>query len=144
MTLSAYAANSSSGTPLAGVEYRPGVCNIGPAEIARRRRAGHVGLLITIAAFAALIAVDAPPLVRLVLALPAAAAASGYLQAWLKFCAGFGSRGIFNFGPVGDTQQVVDEDARARDRARANRIGLASLAVGVVVGIVAAVIPFGA
>ena len=144
MTLSTYAASGSAGTPLAGVEYRPGVCNIGPAEIARRRRAGHVGLLITIAAFAALIAVDAPPLARLVLALPAAAAVSGYLQARLKFCAGFGSRGIFNLGPVGDTEQVVDEDARARDRARAKRIGLASLAVGVVVGIVAAVIPFGA
>ena len=28
--------------------YEPGVCNIGPAEIARRRRSGHVGALITI------------------------------------------------------------------------------------------------
>ncbi len=143
MTVSAFTTSSSSGTPLAGVEYRPGVCNIGPAEIARRRRAGHVGLLITIAAFAALVAIDAPPLARLILILPAAAAASGYLQAWLKFCAGFGSRGIFNFGPVGATQQVVDEDNRARDRARANRIGLASLAIGMAVGVVAVVIvPF--
>ena len=143
MTLSLYATNGPSGTPLASVEYQPGVCNIGPAEIARRRRAGHVGLLVTVAAFAALVAIDAPPLARLILVLPAAAAASGYLQAWLKFCAGFGSRGIFNFGPVGDTQQVVDEEARARDRARAKRIGLASLAIGVAVGVVAALIPFG-
>ena len=143
MTLSAHAANSSSRTPLTGVEYRPGVCNIGPAEIARRRRAGHLGLLVTVAAFAALVAIDAPPLARLILVLPAAAAASGYLQAWLKFCAGFGSRGIFNFGPVGDIQQVVDEEARARDRARANRIALASIAIGVAVGFLAAVIPFG-
>jgi hypothetical protein len=143
MTLSSYATSGPSGTPLAGVEYRPGVCNIGPAEIARRRRAGHVGGLITIAALAALVAIDAPPLARLIVVLPAAAAASGYLQAWLKFCAGFGSRGIFNFGAVGGTQQVVDEGARARDRARANRIGLASLAIGVAVGVVAAVFPFG-
>ncbi len=144
MTLASYANRGQSGTPLAGVEYRPGVCNIGPAEIARRRRAGHVGLLVTMAVFAVLVAIDAPPLARLILILPAAAAASGYLQAWLKFCAGFGSRGIFNFGPVGDTQQVVDQDARARDRARANRIGLASLAVGIAVGVVAALLPFGA
>ena len=143
MTLSAYALNSSSGTPLAGIEYRPGVCNIGPAEIARRRRAGHVGLLVTVAVLAALVAIDAPPVARLLLILPAAVAASGYLQARLKFCAGFGSRGIFNFGPVGDTEQVVDEEARARDRARANRIGLASVAIGVVVGVVAVMIPFG-
>jgi hypothetical protein len=144
MTLSASAANNSSGTPLAGVEYRPGVCNIGPAEIARRRRAGHVGLLVTVAVLAALVAIDAPPLARLVLILPAAVAASGYLQAWLKFCAGFGSRGIFNLGPVGDTRQVVDQDARARDRAMANRIGLASFAIGVAVGVVAALAPVGA
>ena len=144
MTLSAHAANGSSWTPLASVEYRPGVCNIGPAEIARRRRAGHVGLLVTVAVLAALVALDAPPVARLLLILPAAVAASGYLQAWLKFCAGFGSRGIFNFGPVGGTEQVVDEEARARDRARANRIALASLAIGVVVGVVAVVIPFGA
>ena len=144
MTLSLYATNGPSGTPLAGVEYRPGVCNIGPAEIARRRRAGHVGLLVTVAACAVLVAIDAPPLARLILILPAATAASGYLQAWLKFCAGFGSRGIFNLGPVGDTQQVVDEEARARDRARAKRIGLASLAIGVAVGVLAAVIPLGA
>ena len=64
MTLSAYAANSSSGTPLSIVDYRPGICNIGPAEIARRRRAGHVGLLVTIVAFAALVVIDAPPLTR--------------------------------------------------------------------------------
>ena len=142
MTLSASAASSSSGTPLTGVEYRTGVCNIGPAEIARRRRAGHVGLLVTVAAFVSLVAIDAPPIARLLLILPAAVAASGYLQAWLKFCAGFGSRGIFNLGPVGDTQQVVGEDDRARDRAMANRIGLASFAIGVAVGVVAAVIPF--
>jgi hypothetical protein len=144
MTVSRYAAGGSAGTPSAGVEYRPGVCNIGPAEIARRRRAGHVGLLVTIVAFAALVAIDAPPLARLILVLPAAAAASGYLQAWLKFCAGFGSRGVFNLGPIGDTQAVVDEDARARDRASAKRIGLASLAIGVAVGVVAAVVPLGA
>ncbi|MDF2734727.1 MAG: hypothetical protein K0S97_1350 [Chloroflexota bacterium] len=142
MTLWSYATDGRSGTPLAGIEYRPGVCNIGPAEIARRRRAGHVGLLLTVAVLAALVAIGAPPLARLVLILPATVAASGYLQAWLKFCAGFGSRGIFNFGPVGDTQPVVDEDARSRDRARANRIGLASLVIGVAAGVLAAVLPF--
>src|SRR5687767_3976917 len=144
MTLASYATRGNPVTPLAGVEYRPGVCNIGPAEIARRRRAGHVGLVVTVAVFAVLVAIEAPPLARLILIVPAAIAASGYLQARLKFCAGFGSRGIFNLGPVGDTQQVVDEDARARDRARANRIGVASLTVGVAVGVVAALLPFGA
>jgi hypothetical protein len=121
--------------------YKPGVCNIGPDEIARRRRAGHIGVLITYVGLAALLVVHAPPMARLLLALPAAAAASGYLQAWLHFCAGFGSRGVFNFGRLGQTSTVADLGARTRDRARAIQIGLASLAIGIAVAVVAVVLP---
>ncbi|HUG47181.1 MAG TPA: hypothetical protein VMP67_02090 [Candidatus Limnocylindria bacterium] len=121
--------------------YRAGVCNIGRDEIARRRRAGHVGLALTLGGCVVLLGIGAPPLSRIVLALPAAVAASGYLQARLKFCAGFGSRGIFNFDTVGQSEQVVDEEARRRDRAKATQIGLASLAIGVAVGVVAVALP---
>lgn len=144
MTRSAFTAAGMPGTSeaqTADTGYRPGICNIGPAEIARRRRAGHVGLLATIVLFAVLVAIEASPPARLSVALPAAAAASGYLQAWLKFCAGFGSSGVFNFGQLGQTEQVSDANARGRDRARANQIGLASLAIGVAVGVVAALLP---
>jgi hypothetical protein len=129
----------SMGTTATG--YQPGRCNIGPAEIARRRRAGHVGLGATVALFAGVAVTGAPPLARISVAVPAALAASGYLQARLRFCAGFGSRGVFNFGPLGQTEQVVDDEARARDRARATQIGVASLAIGVVVGVAAVVLP---
>lgn len=121
--------------------YRPGACNIGPAEIARRRQAGHLGLVATVVPLAVLVAIGAPPAARLIVALPAAAAASGYLQAMLHFCAGFGSRGVFNFGPLGETREVADDDARARDRSRAIQIGLASLAIGVAVGVGAVLLP---
>lgn len=127
--------------PLDVVSYSPGVCNIGPAEIARRRMAGHLGLAVTVVVFAALVVVGAPHWTRLVLALPAGASASGYLQAWFHFCAGFGSRGIYNFGPLGTVQEVADPQARARDRAKSMRIGLGSLAIGVVVAVVAALLP---
>jgi hypothetical protein len=124
-----------------GAGYRPGVCNIGPQEIARRRRAGHVGLLATVTLFAVLAIADAPPILRLLLALPAIVGASGYLQAWFRFCAAFGARGIFNLGPIGPVEPVRDADARARDRIRAWQIGLASLAIGVAVAVVAVVLP---
>ncbi len=124
-----------------GSAYQPGVCNIGPAEIARRRRAGHVGLGATVILGGGLLAVGAPPLARLLVALPAALAASGYLQARLRFCAGFGSAGVFNFGSLGETHQVTDDVARARDRARATQIGLASLASGLLVGALAVLLP---
>ena len=123
-------------------DYEPGVCNIGPAEIRRRRMAGHVGAIATLVVLAVLVVLDAPPVARLILILPAAGAASGYLQAWLKFCAVFGSRGVFNFGSLGDWTKITDDDALARDRRRSREIGLMALAIGVVIGIGAALLPF--
>ncbi len=138
MTHAIFAATHPGPLP---VEYQPGVCNIGPAEIARRRRAGHVGFVATIVLFAVLVAISAPPIARLVLVIPAAVSASGYLQASLKFCAGFGARGIFNFDQVGTTAQVDDAAARALDKAKANRIGLASFAIGILVALIAVALP---
>ncbi|HEX7612852.1 MAG TPA: hypothetical protein VF371_08760 [Candidatus Limnocylindrales bacterium] len=128
------------GTPTQD-DYRAGACNIGPAEISRRRRAGHVGLAATVALLVGLVAIGAPQPVRLLVALPAAGAASGYLQAFLHFCAGFGSRGIYNFGSLGTNQLVTDPAARARDMFMSARIGIGSVAIGAAVGVVAALLP---
>jgi len=140
MTTSTFASGADTSRG-ATDRYRPGVCNIGPAEIARRRMAGHIGLIATLAILAVLVVIDATPVTRLIAILPAAASASGYLQAWLKFCAGFGSRGIFNFGALGEASTVADDDARAMDRRRARQISMWALAIGVVVGIVAVLLP---
>ena len=140
MTISAATA-SPAPQPIDVVDYRPGVCNIGPAEIARRRRAGHVGLIAAVALFAILVAVGAPPIARLLLVIPVAVSASGYLQAYLKFCAGFGSRGIYNFGDVGTTDTVADAAARALDKAKSMRISIASFAIGLGVALIAVLLP---
>jgi hypothetical protein len=94
-----------------------------------------VGLLAVLMAF------EAPHWTRLLIALTAAVSASGYLQAWLHFCAGFGSSGVYNFGPLGTVQQVADAQARSRDRRRSLQIGLASVAIGLAVGVGAALLP---
>lgn len=133
--------NTPSPSPSDFVKYQPGVCNIGPQEIARRRRAGHVGLIVSVALFALLLALAAPHWVRLALVLTVGVSASGYLQAWFHFCAGFGSAGIYNFGPLGTVERVVDPEAHRRDRMRSLQIGLASLAIGLAVGIGAALLP---
>ncbi|HEV7200832.1 MAG TPA: hypothetical protein VGO32_08530 [Candidatus Limnocylindria bacterium] len=139
-----FAATSSPNTSqpsLAPAEYQAGVCNIGPEEIARRRRAGHFGAAITVGLLIGLIALGAPPLLRLVVFLPAAAAASGYLQAWLKFCAGFGRLGVYNFGRVGPMTPVTDDASRAADRRKATQIGVASGLIGLVVAVIAVLLP---
>ena len=128
-------------SPTQGVGYESGVCNIGPAEIARRRRSGHAALLVSVVLLAVLLVIGAPHWTRLALVLTAGGSASGYLQAWLHFCAGFGSAGVFNFGPLGNVEQVADPAARSRDRSRSIEIGLASLAIGLVVGIAAFLLP---
>ena len=140
MTLASFATSGTPGT-LAPAEYQPGVCNIGPAEIARRRRAGHTGLLAAVGLFAALVVIGAPDWTRFLVAIPAIGAASGYLQARLRFCAGFGSMGVFNFGEVGPTERVANEPDRARDRMRAFQIGAASFAIGILAGLSAVVLP---
>jgi hypothetical protein len=122
-------------------DYQPGVCNIGPAEISRRRRAGHVGVAMTLGLLTGLIAIRAPRITRLLVILPASTAASGYIQARLRFCAGFGAAGVFNFGALGTTDSVVDAEARKRDQARSTQIGLASLAIGIAVGVIALILP---
>ena len=121
--------------------YVPGVCNIGPAEIARRQRSGITASIATVVLFAVLVAVHAPVLARLVVFVPAAVAAAGFLQARLRFCAGFGWLGVFNFGDVGTTDHVAEVAARARDRRLAVRIAVASGIAGAVVGVAAVVLP---
>ena len=107
-------------------QYVPGSCNIGPAEIALRRRAGHAGLVVTAALGAALLRSDLPRAWRLTLAVPAAGAASGYLQARERFCADFGWRGVYNFDRRGQEQPVAGDNALAQDRRKAMRIAAAS------------------
>ncbi|MGZ6273881.1 MAG: hypothetical protein ACXWM8_06290, partial [Candidatus Limnocylindrales bacterium] len=61
----------------------------------------------------------------------------------LHFCAGFGSAGVFNFGPLGTTESVADPQARRLDRIMSVQIGLASLAIGLAVALVAVFLPLG-
>jgi hypothetical protein len=143
MTESTFAASANTPAPiqLDTSDYVPGVCNIGPAEIASRRRSGHVGVLAAIVLLAVLVAIGAPPITRILIALPVAVGVSGYLQAWLRFCAGFGATGVFNFGDRGTTQAVADAAARRKDRLKSFQISGAAFGIGIVAGIVAVLLP---
>ncbi len=116
--------------------YVPGVCNIGPAEIRRRRQSGWVGLAVTVVLWGGFLIFRVPAPWRLLLFFPAAMGATGFIQAALHFCAGFGTRGVFNFGPeVGKTDTVEQAEFRRKDRRKARQIGLYSGLIGIVVAI---------
>jgi hypothetical protein len=129
--------------PLEVVDYQPGACNIGPAEIGRRRLVGWLGLIAGVLIVGALVAVGAPAWTRLFVFVPAGIAASGFLQAHFHFCAGFAARGVYNFGDLGPVERVVSAADRARDKRRALSINLASLAVGIAAAVTAFLLPLG-
>jgi hypothetical protein len=74
---------------------------------------------------------------RLTVFLPAAAAASGFLQAAFHFCAGFGMRGVFNFGSVGKAETIEQAEFRRKDRGKARLIGLYSVLIGIAAALLA-------
>ena len=121
--------------------YQPGACNIGPQEIRRRQMAGVLGVGAAVALGALLIVLDAPPLARLLVALPVALGVSGFLQARLHFCANYGWRGLSNLGAIGDVTRVDDGEARRADRRKALTIFGASAAAGLTVALLFAALP---
>ena len=121
--------------------YQPGVCNIGPAEIRQRRTFGLGALAVTVVFLILAFALGWPAPWRLFVLLPAAASASGFLQAQLHFCARFGASGLFNFGALGSEESVMETEFRRKDQRKAVQILVLSALAGIVVAIIAFLIP---
>lgn len=134
MTVLHYLDDSSDG-------YRAGACNIGPAEIARRRRAGFLGVGVTAVLMIALIAVGAPPLVRLAIAVPLAVGVLGFLQARSRFCVAYGMGGLRNFGALGAESRISDTADRKADQRRAMTMALSSGGLAIAIAAIFATLP---
>jgi hypothetical protein len=114
-------------------EYQPGTCNIGSAEIAKRKQIGWIGVGATAILGLALVFFHVPTVWRLSLFAPAFLAATGFLQGFMHFCAGFGMRGVFNFGPqVGKTEEVEQAEYRRKDKQKAVQIITYSALIAIV------------
>jgi hypothetical protein len=124
-------------------EYIPGVCNIGRAEIRQRQLIGWCALAATIGFWIALAVFPVAAPWRLLLFFPASLAATGFLQAAWHFCAKFGLRGVFNFGPrAGQTDTVDQAEFRRQDRRTALKIISLSALAGAAVAAAAYFLPF--
>ena len=113
-----------------GMEYQPGVCNIGPAQQRRRLLLGIASLLLAVGTVAAIFVMEWPRWTLILSLFPLYGAAMGYFQYRERFCVGFAGIGVFDVD--GETQQVQDEAALEADRRRAVRLNTKSLAVGAV------------
>lgn len=118
----------------------PPRCNIGPHEIAKRRRSAITASIAAALVAVALIALHVAPAARLLLWPLAAAAAVTWLQVVHRFCVAFGALGLQNFGRVGE-HHAVDASLRAADRRRAFQLILEGALIGLVVTLVVVAMP---
>jgi len=121
--------------------YQPGACNIGPAEIARRRRAGIVGVAVALVLAVVLILADVAPVLRLAVVAPLFVGILGFVQARLRFCVGFAAAGLRNLGALGDGSKVDDRAARSADLRRAAIVAIAVAAVSGAIAVGFALLP---
>jgi hypothetical protein len=114
-------------------EYRPGACNIGPREIAKRRAYGIAGIISSVVLGIVLVAIDAPQIARAIVFIPLWGAIISLEQARRKFCAGFAYAGIRSVNGSDATESVADPADLALDRAAARRLvaycGVIALAI---------------
>jgi len=121
--------------------YIPGVCNIGPKEIRRRKIAGWSGLILTTITIILLFWLDAGIWWRLMVFIPAVMSAIGFIQVYSEFCVYFGFGHMFNFGNVGKTDSVEQANFRAKDIARAWQLLSIALGIGIVVTLIVYFLP---
>ena len=109
-------------------------CNIGPAEIARRRRTALLLTAATVTIAAALVVFPFPPVARLAIWPVATAAAVTWLQVVHRFCVAFGALGLENFAALG-SEHAVDPAQRAGDRRRAAQLIVEGSLIGTIVAL---------
>ena len=123
---------------MATSQYIPGVCNIGEKEIEARKRIGWISLVVTLVLWAVLDYLKISPYWKILVFIPASMSATGFIQGFSQFCAGFGLKGVFNFSDeLSKTDSVAQAEFREQDRKKAQMIFGQSVLVGVLVALIA-------
>ena len=113
-------------------------CNIGPEEVARRRRTAIFTSILFAVFVLVIVGLDAPLFARFLLWPVATAVGVTWLQVTSRFCVAFGALGFENFGRLGRQVRVEGEQRRA-DRRRALQLILEGAVIGLALTL--AVIP---
>jgi hypothetical protein len=120
--------------------YIPGMCNINPAEIRRRRMSGHLGLVISLVLLVALLVLHARWYLRIALIIPLFIAAIGYLQARNKFCVGYAGAGQ-QHADNGEIEKIKDKKSLDLDSLKARTMNLQALIIAAVITAIITLIP---
>jgi predicted nucleic acid-binding Zn ribbon protein len=122
--------------------YVPGVCNINPNEVKKRRNVGHIGLVILVVLLVVFLVLNISRYIRIILFLPAFISAIGYLQAKNKFCVGYGGAGQQH----ADTDsalavKVTEVPALSADKKRSRQLNLQAFIAALVITVITILIP---
>lgn len=112
--------------------YQAGVCNIGGAEVARRRQVAILGGVLYLALALYAVIQNFSPAASLVLLAPASIFAIGFVQSRKRFCLAYGLMGTFNFQKLGSVTKIEDKAALAADRKTALQIIVQSLGIALI------------
>ena len=108
-------------------EYLAGACNIGPAEIKRRRQGALIGAILFAFTTLLFVITNAPTSTRLLIFIPALLFTVGIIQSRRKFCVAYGFLGVFSFEKSGATRKItMNQDLKA-DRKYATKLLLQSV-----------------
>lgn len=108
-------------------EYLAGACNIGPAEIKRRRQGALIGAILFAFTTLLFVITNAPSSTRLLVFIPALLFTVGIIQSRRKFCVAYGFLGVFSFEKLGATRKItMNQDLKA-DRKYATKLLLQSV-----------------
>ena len=112
--------------------YQPGVCNIGGAEVARRKKVAQLGSAFFLALSGYLLISGSTASSAALAFGPALIAAVGFMQSRKKFCFAFGLLGTFNFAELGKISKVLSPEEIAADRRQALLIVVQSIGLALV------------
>ena len=121
--------------------YIPGTCNLGFEEVEKRRRNIKIGLLTAILGIIFITYFNFSREWRLLIFIPLFYSALCYFQVRKKFCVVYGVLGIFNFGKLGNSQKVIDDESKRLDKKRAIQILFISLSTSLIATVVYYLLP---
>ena len=108
-------------------EYISGACNIGPAEIKRRKQGAVIGGIAFTLTALLFVSTDATTSTRLIVFIPALLFTVGLIQSRRKFCVAYGFLGVFSLEKLGATTKIsINQDLKA-DRSYAIKLLLQSV-----------------
>jgi hypothetical protein len=120
--------------------YVPGMCNINPMEIRRRRMSGHIGLITTVFLVIIFVLAHTEWYFRIIIILPVFLSAIGYLQARNKFCVGLASAGQ-QHADNGKAVKITDKKSLDLDKLKTRTMNIQAFVIAIVVTVIVALIP---